>query len=161
MGADCLLTGPLPTPGVAHVTSSMRADAGLVISGDLTQRLGGAVDQGEVLFEVAPLNAYRAILWVDEHQVADIAEGDSGTLVLKSLPEEKYALSITRITPITQAREGGNHFRVESLLVDPSPRLRPGMEGIGKIDVGERKLISIYAGPLLRWLELQYWAFSP
>lgn len=32
MGADCLLTGPLPTPGVAHVTSSMRADAGLVIS---------------------------------------------------------------------------------------------------------------------------------
>ena len=32
MGADCLLTGPLPTPGVAHVTKSMRADAGLVIS---------------------------------------------------------------------------------------------------------------------------------
>lgn len=32
MGADCLLCGPLPTPGVAHVTSSMRADAGIVIS---------------------------------------------------------------------------------------------------------------------------------
>ncbi|MCB9557684.1 MAG: phosphoglucosamine mutase [Deltaproteobacteria bacterium] len=32
MGADCLLCGPLPTPGVAHVTASMRADAGLVIS---------------------------------------------------------------------------------------------------------------------------------
>ncbi len=32
MGADCLLCGPLPTPGVAHVTSSMRADAGVVIS---------------------------------------------------------------------------------------------------------------------------------
>lgn len=32
MGANCLLCGPLPTPGVAHVTSSMRADAGVVIS---------------------------------------------------------------------------------------------------------------------------------
>ena len=32
MGAECLLCGPLPTPGVAHVTKSMRADAGLVIS---------------------------------------------------------------------------------------------------------------------------------
>ena len=32
MGADCFLTGPLPTPAVAHVTTSMRADAGLVIS---------------------------------------------------------------------------------------------------------------------------------
>jgi phosphoglucosamine mutase len=32
MGAECWFTGPLPTPGIAHITSSMRADAGLVIS---------------------------------------------------------------------------------------------------------------------------------
>ena len=31
-GADVLLVGPLPTPGIAFITSSMRADAGLVIS---------------------------------------------------------------------------------------------------------------------------------
>src|SRR4030042_2130333 len=32
MGVDTLLLGPLPTPGVAFITSSMRADAGVVIS---------------------------------------------------------------------------------------------------------------------------------
>ncbi|MBM4284660.1 MAG: phosphoglucosamine mutase, partial [Deltaproteobacteria bacterium] len=32
MGVDVLLTGPLPTPGIAFLTSSMRADAGVVIS---------------------------------------------------------------------------------------------------------------------------------
>ncbi|HXG52617.1 MAG TPA: phosphoglucosamine mutase [candidate division Zixibacteria bacterium] len=32
MGADVLLVGPLPTPGVAYLTRSMRADAGVVIS---------------------------------------------------------------------------------------------------------------------------------
>ena len=32
MGADVFLVGPLPTPGIAHVTHSMRADAGVVIS---------------------------------------------------------------------------------------------------------------------------------
>lgn len=32
MGADVLLVGPLPTPGIAFITSSMRADAGIVIS---------------------------------------------------------------------------------------------------------------------------------
>jgi len=32
MGADVLLCGPLPTPGIAFITSSMRADAGVVIS---------------------------------------------------------------------------------------------------------------------------------
>ena len=32
MGVDVLLLGPLPTPGIAYITSSMRADAGVVIS---------------------------------------------------------------------------------------------------------------------------------
>ena len=31
-GADAMLVGPLPTPGIAFITSSMRADAGVVIS---------------------------------------------------------------------------------------------------------------------------------
>ncbi len=32
MGVDILLVGPLPTPGIAFITASMRADAGVVIS---------------------------------------------------------------------------------------------------------------------------------
>src|SRR5262245_41398992 len=32
MGADVLLVGPLPTPGIAFLTRSLRADAGVVIS---------------------------------------------------------------------------------------------------------------------------------
>ena len=32
MGVDALLVGPMPTPGVAFITQSMRADAGVVIS---------------------------------------------------------------------------------------------------------------------------------
>jgi phosphoglucosamine mutase len=31
-GADVMLVGPMPTPGIAFITSSMRADAGMVIS---------------------------------------------------------------------------------------------------------------------------------
>ena len=32
MGVDVLLVGPLPTPAIAFITHSMRADAGVVIS---------------------------------------------------------------------------------------------------------------------------------
>ncbi|MDX2495493.1 MAG: phosphoglucosamine mutase [Desulfuromusa sp.] len=32
MGVDVLIVGPLPTPGIAFITTSMRADAGVVIS---------------------------------------------------------------------------------------------------------------------------------
>ncbi len=32
MGGNVMLSGPLPTPGIAHITQSMRADAGIVVS---------------------------------------------------------------------------------------------------------------------------------
>ncbi len=32
MGAEVLLVGPIPTPGIAHLTKSFAADAGIVIS---------------------------------------------------------------------------------------------------------------------------------
>jgi multidrug resistance efflux pump len=44
--------------------------AGVVVSGDLTQMLGAPVEQGQVLFEVAPLEHYRLVLQIDERDVA-------------------------------------------------------------------------------------------
>jgi len=32
IGVDCVLVGPIPTPGIAFLTQSIRADAGIVIS---------------------------------------------------------------------------------------------------------------------------------
>lgn len=134
---------------------------GIVITGDLSQRLGGAIEQGEVLFEVAPLDSYRVILWVDEHRMADITELQQGKLVLNSLPEQTSAFKVTQVTPVTEARDGVNHFRVEAVLMDAIPEMRPGMKGIGKIEVGERKLIWIWTYPALQWLKLKLWSWWP
>ncbi len=134
---------------------------GFVVSGDLSQRLGSAVEQGEVLFEVAPLDSYRVILWVDEHRMADITELQGGRLVLNSLPEHTFDFEVTQVTPVTESRDGGNFFRVEAALSEPVPELRPGMEGVGKIEVNERKLIWIWTYPLQQWIRLKLWAWWP
>ena len=134
---------------------------GLVVSGDLSQRLGGAIEQGEVLFEVAPLDLYRVILWIDEHQVADLEEGQQGQLVLNALPQTTFKFTLTRVTPVTDARNGGNFFRVESMLLDHKGLLSPGLEGVGKVQVDERKLIWIWTRPLLQWIELKLWSWWP
>ena len=134
---------------------------GIVISGDLSQMLGGSVEQGEVLFEVAPLDAYRVIIEVDERRIADVRMGQQGSLVLSSLPDEHFDFIVNKITPISTAQEGRNYFRVEARLETVSDRLRPGMEGIGKIYVDRRRLISIWTRNLTEWLRLWTWSWWP
>ncbi len=134
---------------------------GLVVSGELSQRLGSAVEQGEVLFEVAPLDKYRIILWVDEHRMSEIEEQLQGSLILNSLPEYTFDFIVTQVTPVTEARDGGNYFRVEATLSESILQLRPGMEGVGKIEVDERKLIWIWTYPLQQWIKLKLWEWWP
>ncbi|MCK4690383.1 MAG: HlyD family efflux transporter periplasmic adaptor subunit [Desulfuromonadales bacterium] len=135
--------------------------AGLLVSGDLSQRLGSAVEQGEILFEVTPLDAYRVILKVDERRIADVQTGQQGTLVLSSLPNQRYQFAVSKITPITTAEEGRNYFRIEAHLQTVDDNLRPGMEGVGKIFIDRRKLISIWTRDLLEWVQLTLWNWLP
>ena len=59
----------------------------LIVSGDLSQSIGAPVERGKVLFEVAPLEAYRVILEVDERDIAEVADGQEGHLVLSAFPQ--------------------------------------------------------------------------
>ncbi len=130
-----------------------------MISGDLSQRIGGSVNRGEVLFEIAPLTGYRVVIEVDERQIADIAAGQTGEVVFGAIPERAFGLVIDEIIPVALARDGRNMFRVEAHLSETSDSLRPGMNGVGKIDIGERKLIDIWTRPILEWVELTLWRF--
>lgn len=134
---------------------------GVVMKGDLSQSLGAPVERGQVLFEVAPLESYRVIVEVDERDIADVAVGQRGELVLPSMPGEGFPLIIEKITPVSIAKEGRNYFRVEARLDKTSERLRPGMEGIGKVSVDRRKLIWIWTHDLIDWLRLKLWAWTP
>ena len=71
-------------------------------------------------------------------------------------------LTITKVTPVATAQDGKNTFRVEaSLNGDISPRLRPGMEGIGKVSVGSRSLWWVITHSFTDWLRLSLWNWLP
>lgn len=135
---------------------------GVLVSGDLSQALGAPIERGQTLFEIAPLDAWRVVLQVDEHRVADLKAGQRGELVLSSMPGERYPMTVSKVTPVSTAREGRNYFRVEAQL-EPgdAARLRPGMEGVAKVTVDDRLLAWIWTRELGNWLRLKLWAWTP
>lgn len=135
---------------------------GVIISGDLTQSLGAPLERGQVLYEIAPLDRYRVVLQVDERNIADVAVGQTGDLVLSSMTGQRFPFTVAKITPVNVAKEGRNYFRVEAQLSgDAGQRLRPGMEGVGKIRVERRSLVWIWTREMTNWLRLKAWTWLP
>ena len=140
----------------ARLTAPYR---GVVVSGDLSRSIGATVRRGDVLFQIAPLNEYRVVLSVDESQIADIRTGAPGRLLTSSLPDQPFSIRVERITPVAEAHDGRTVFRVEAALNGQITALRPGMEGVAKIDVERRRVVWIWSRTLLDWLRLHLWAW--
>lgn len=144
---------------LAQATLSAPFDA-FVVSGDLSQLVGSPVEQGKMLFELAPLDSYRVIVKVDERDIRALRVGQPGLLVLSGLTEERLPFKVSNIGA-PEALDGRNVFRVEARLAQARPALRPGMQGVAKITVGERSLLWIWTHSAWNWLALQAWKWSP
>ncbi|WP_331345213.1 efflux RND transporter periplasmic adaptor subunit [Cellvibrio sp. UBA7661] len=130
---------------------------GMIVSDDISQTQGAPVKQGDLLFEVAATSGFLVRLFVDERDIAAVQVGQQGEVKLTSLPNERFALTVKSITPISEVRDGRNYFRVEAELARESDVLRPGMTGSGKLAVGKRALGWIWFHDLWHWLRLSVW----
>lgn len=132
---------------------------GLVVSGDLSQRIGGTVTKGEVLYTVAPTGNYRVDLQIKESRIASTKVGQRGVLHLSALPARTFNFTVTKITPKTVAQNGATYFMIEGALDagQDLSSLQPGMEGVGKVDVGRGWLVGIWTRDLAEWLRLKLW----
>jgi multidrug resistance efflux pump len=134
---------------------------GLVVSGDLSQQVGAPVEVGKKLFEIAPLQSYRVILQVDEREIRHIRIGQSGQLVMTGIAGNPIPLIVQKVTPVATTQDGKNFFRVEASLSEAPVRLRPGMEGVGKIVTDPYSLGWVLSHSFTDWLRLTLWTWSP
>jgi multidrug resistance efflux pump len=138
---------------------------GTIITGDLKDRIGGKADKGEPLFEIAPLDTLVVRIKVDDRDIRFIREGMPGHLARKANPGERIPIVVKRIVPLAKAEEGKNTFEVWAELdtqqLDEQQRrslaLRPGMEGLAKLDTGKRSLLWIGTRRIKDTLRLWLW----
>lgn len=134
---------------------------GMVITGDWTRSLDAPVDRGDVLFEVAPLADYRVVLLVKDSDIALLKPGQPGELRLTGLPGVAIPLIVGEVATLAEPDAEGALFRVEATPQDQGLALRPGMEGIAKVVVGERRRLWIWTHGLTDWLRMQLWRWWP
>jgi hypothetical protein len=130
---------------------------GIIIAGDWSQSIGAPIERGQTLFQIAPLDSYRVMLEVAEGDIDQVAAGQEGELVLNAIPGTPYAFRVEKITPVTTTREGNNFFLVEGSILQESKKLRPGMQGYGKIYIARRKMIWIWTHDLIDWMRIWFW----
>lgn len=131
----------------------------VVVSGDQSQKIGSSVRQGDVLFELAPNDRYRLVLFVDELRINDIHVGQTGELVLSAMFEQLLEFKINKLIPVAEPRDGETVYRVEAEITVQQELLRPGLLGVAKVHVDRRLLIDIWTRGLRDWVQLQWWRF--
>ncbi len=132
-----------------------------VVKGDLSQSLGAPVETGKVLFELAPLEAWRIIVKVDERDIGRIQPGQEGQLRLGGTLGKTHGVVGDRVQSVAEAEDGRNLFRVEARLVETTADLRPGMEGVAKLEAGDASVLWVWTHRFVDWVRRTAWEWSP
>ena len=149
----------------ARVTAPI---SGTIIEGDLRERVGSPVKVGDALMRIAQLDDMIVVARVDDRDIRLVREAvrkseEAGeplrsAIATKAAPAKTVGIAITDIIPLAQPEEGVNAFEVRAELTEPAlPWMRPGMEGIAKLDTGDRTILGIGSRRVVDTLRLWLW----
>lgn len=132
---------------------------GVVIEGDLRERLGAPVKQADVLFKVARISTLYVQASVSERDIREILGRTAGEIAFVARPKLTFPVRITMIEKAAVAKPDGNVFRVRCAFQggDRRPWWRPGMSGVCRFPAGDRALGWILTHRTVDFLRLHLW----
>ncbi len=130
----------------------------VVIEGDLMERVGLPVKQGDVLFKLARVDRLYAELEVRESDIQNVKSKFNGEVALVSRPQEINKIEVFRIEPAAVSKEKKNVFIVHCNFTKGCPEWwLPGMTGVAKINAGKRTLLWMLTHRTIDFLRLRLW----
>ena len=131
---------------------------GIVIEGDLRERIGAPIKQGDALFKISKMEGIFVEAEINQRDVHELKLGSPGEVAFVTQPKLKYKIRVDRIYPAAFPKEGENVFIVRCALVDPpADWWRPGMSGLVKLEAGERTLLWILTHRTVDFLRMWLW----
>ena len=132
--------------------------AGVVVEGDLRERLATPVKQGDALYKVARIDTLYAEAEIQERDVKEILGHSQGEIALVARPKTSYPVRIQVLQPAAVTKKEGNVFLVR-LKPEKGAETwwRPGMTGLCKLAVEKRTLFWILTHRTVDFLRMKLW----
>lgn len=131
---------------------------GILVEGDLRERIGAPVNQGEVMMKFSQLDGLFLEIELEERDIDLLDDSGQGQVAFASRPDVKFPIEIDRIEPSAQAGQGKNFFVIRAELKETDAEwLRPGMTGIARLDAGDRTLAWRATHRLVDFLRMFFW----
>lgn len=131
--------------------------AGVILSDDLTRLFRAPVKRGDELFVIGNLEELEAIAYVPEDQIPDLALSMNGEAALAGRPQDRIGVKVTEIGSVAEVREQQNVFKVRMAVASKPVWLKPGMEGLIKVNKGRRAIIWIWSRKAINWVRMKLW----
>ncbi len=132
--------------------------AAVVVEGDIREKLGAPVKQGEAILKVARTDTLYVEAEVKERDVHEILGKANGEIAFVSQPKLKYPVRIVTVEPAAVPKNEANVFLVRCAFVGkPEAWWRPGMSGLCKIDVEKRSLLWVLSHRTIDFLRMKLW----
>ena len=141
---------------LAHATIASPF-AGVVVEGDLRERLGAPVKAADVLFKVARIDTLYVEADVNERDIHELRDQASGQVAFVSRPKEKFPIQIRTIEKAAVPKNEANVFLVRCAAPTPESWWRPGMSGVCKFNAGKRSLFWLLTHRTVDFLRLKLW----
>src|SRR6185295_11206947 len=131
---------------------------GVVIEGDLRQRISAPVKQGDALMRLARLDTLYIEAEIPERDAQEILTKTEGEIAFVAQPRLKFPIRVTQFEPAAAVKDKRNVFLVRCAVVgNPESWWRPGMTGVAKINVDRRTLLWILTHRTVDFLRLYFW----
>ncbi|MFK7741460.1 MAG: efflux RND transporter periplasmic adaptor subunit [Planctomycetota bacterium] len=130
---------------------------GLILDGDLRERLGSRLELGVPLFQLARYDRAAIELRIPEQLVLATRDSIDAEFSPTAEPERSHPLGVLRVAPSSTIVDQRNVFLGEAPVEIDLGVLPPGMEGTVHVDAGPRSAWWVLTHRITNWLHLNFW----
>ncbi|MGB0715730.1 MAG: efflux RND transporter periplasmic adaptor subunit [Phycisphaerae bacterium] len=130
---------------------------GIIVSGDLRRRIGGVLQRGEPLYEIAPMDRWTLELKIPDSVSDEVEAQLDGEFASFARPDQLHGFRISRVKQSARPLDARNVFIAEADIRSNEDWIKPGMEGIAKVNIGQRRVWWIFFHKAIDYLRVNFW----